>query len=82
MLFDEPHTGLDPDASAMLDGLLTDVAARGRTVLMTTHDLGRALTLASRLIILAHGQVAHTAPTEGKTLMELHTLYEQVTRVK
>ena len=28
MLFDEPHTGLDQDASAMLDGVLREVAAR------------------------------------------------------
>ena len=39
MLFDEPHTGLDQDASAMLDGVLREVAARGRTVVMTSHDL-------------------------------------------
>ena len=36
MLFDEPHTGLDQDASAMLDGVLREVAARGRTVVMTS----------------------------------------------
>jgi heme exporter protein A len=60
MLFDEPYTGLDPDASAMLDGVLRDVAARGRTVLMTTHDLARALAVADRLMILAHGVIAYS----------------------
>lgn len=80
MLFDEPHTGLDPDASAMLDTLLTEVAARGRTVLMTTHDLGRALALASRFIILSGGKIAHTAPTAGVALAELMDTYEQVTQ--
>lgn len=79
MLFDEPHTGLDPDASAMLDTLLTEVAARGRTVLMTTHDLGRALSLASRFIILSGGKIAHSAPTAGVTLAELMDTYEAVT---
>jgi heme exporter protein A len=38
MLFDEPHTGLDQDASAMLDKVLREVAARGRTVVMTSHE--------------------------------------------
>ena len=41
MLFDEPYTGLDQDASAMLDDVLRSVAAKGRTVVMTSHDLMR-----------------------------------------
>lgn len=80
MLFDEPHTGLDPQASAMLDGLLRDVAARGRTVLMTTHDLARALALASRVVILSGGKIAYTAPTAGLNLPTLTETYESVTR--
>ena len=61
MLFDEPYTGLDQDASAMLDGVLRDVAARGRTVLMTTHDLARGLALADRMVILSRGVIAYSA---------------------
>lgn len=81
MLFDEPHTGLDPQAAAMLDGLLRDVAARGRTVLMTTHDLARALALASRIAILSKGTIAHTARTSGLSLASLMEAYEATTRV-
>ncbi len=55
MLFDEPHTGLDQDASAMLDGVLREVAARQRTVVMTSHDLARAADLATRFDILSRG---------------------------
>jgi heme exporter protein A len=55
MLFDEPHTGLDQEASLMLDTVLQEVAARGRTVVMTSHDLARAATLASRFDILSRG---------------------------
>jgi heme exporter protein A len=62
MLFDEPYTGLDQDASAMLDGVLRDVAARGRTVLMTTHDLARGLALADRMVILSRGVIAYSVP--------------------
>jgi len=57
MLFDEPHTGLDQDASLMLDGVLREVAARGRTVVMTSHDLARAGDLASRFDILSRGVI-------------------------
>jgi heme exporter protein A len=62
MLFDEPYTGLDQDASAMLDEVLRDVAARGRTVLMTTHDLARGLALADRMVILSRGVIAYSVP--------------------
>ena len=58
MLFDEPHTGLDQDACDMLDQILRDVAARGRTVVMTSHDLARTADLASRFDILSRGQIA------------------------
>jgi heme exporter protein A len=58
MLFDEPHTGLDQDACAMLDTLLRQVAAHGRTVVMTSHDLTRAADLASRFDVLSRGVIA------------------------
>src|SRR5512140_1309647 len=58
MLFDEPYTGLDQDASEMLDGLLRTVAAQGRTVVMTSHDLARAEDLATRFDILSRGGIA------------------------
>jgi heme exporter protein A len=57
MLFDEPHTGLDQDACLMLDTVLREVAARGRTVVMTSHDLARVADLASRFDILSRGVI-------------------------
>ena len=58
ILFDEPYTGLDQDASAMLDTVLKEVAARGRTVVMTSHDLVRAEDLATRFDVLSRGVIA------------------------
>ena len=57
MLFDEPHTGLDQDACVMLDTVLQEVAARGRTVVMTSHDLARIADLASRFDVLSRGKI-------------------------
>jgi heme exporter protein A len=57
MLFDEPHTGLDQDASAMLDTVMKEVASRGRTVVMTSHDLVRVGDLASRFDVLSRGTI-------------------------
>jgi heme exporter protein A len=48
---------LDQDASAMLDDVLRQVAARGRTVVMTSHDLVRVTELASRFDILSRGTI-------------------------
>ncbi len=58
ILFDEPYTGLDQEASNMLDGVLRQVAGLGHTVVMTSHDLARAADLASRFDVLSHGVVA------------------------
>ena len=57
LLMDEPYTGLDQDASAMLDDVLREVAAQGRTVVMTSHDLSRVAMLASRFDVLARGRI-------------------------
>jgi len=75
MLFDEPHTGLDQDASSMLDGVLREVAARGRTVVMTSHDLARAGDLASRFDILSRGGIAasvQSSEIEPNRLLEFY----------
>jgi heme exporter protein A len=71
MLFDEPHTGLDQDACVMLDNVLREVAARGRTVVMTSHDLVRAADLASRFDVLSRGQIVASA---GRGEMEADQL--------
>ncbi len=61
MLFDEPHTGLDQDACDMLDNVLREVAARGRTVVMTSHDLARVEMLATRFDVLSRGVISASA---------------------
>jgi heme exporter protein A len=75
MLFDEPHTGLDQDASVMLDGVLREVAARGRTVVMTSHDLARASDLASRFDVISRGTIVASLPRgeiEPNRLLEFY----------
>jgi heme exporter protein A len=78
MLFDEPYTGLDQDASEMLDGVLRRVAAQGRTVVMTSHDLARAEDLASRFDILSRGVIAASATPDSLGSGNLLDYYKQV----
>jgi heme exporter protein A len=78
MLFDEPHTGLDQDACDMLDKVLRDVAARGRTVVMTSHDLARVEDLATRYDVLSKGVIsASSRKAELKNGSNILTFYKQ-----
>jgi heme exporter protein A len=77
VLFDEPYTGLDQDASAMLDDVLKTVAAKGRTVVMTSHDLARAEDLATRFDILSRGVISASASRQELKKTNLLAFYKQ-----
>ena len=77
MLFDEPYTGLDQDASSMLDEVLRSVAAQGRTVVMTSHDLARAEDLATRFDVLSRGVIVASAARGSFGGGNLLTFYKQ-----
>lgn len=77
VLFDEPYTGLDQDASSMLDDVLKTVAAKGRTVVMTSHDLARAEDLATRFDILSRGVISASATRRELRKTNLLTFYKQ-----
>jgi heme exporter protein A len=73
LLLDEPDTGLDQHAAAMLTDLLREVGATRRTVLMTTHNLERGLELGDRVAILAGGRIAYQA---GKSELDAQQFRE------
>jgi heme exporter protein A len=81
LLFDEPHTGLDQDARAMLDDLLREITSGGRTVVMTTHDLDRAADLADRVDILSRGKIEASVGNAAMDVAALRKLYREVARV-
>jgi heme exporter protein A len=78
LLLDEPYTGLDQDASAVLDGLLQAAHTEGRTIVMTTHDLHRAATLPTRIVILSRGVIGYDQPA-GIEPIQLAALYTDIT---
>jgi heme exporter protein A len=77
ILFDEPHTGLDQDACAMLDSVLQRVAAQGRTIVMTSHDLARIADLASRFDVLSRGVIVASAQRSEIGPNQLLAFYRQ-----
>jgi heme exporter protein A len=58
LLLDEPFTALDDRAIAVLQRLLREALANGKTVIMSTHQLREALELSSHVALLNRGQVA------------------------
>ena len=79
LYMDEPHTGLDQDASATLDALLAEAHAEGRTILMTSHHIERAAVCAGRILILSRGQIGYDAPASALDPAGLAAQYTQVT---
>jgi heme exporter protein A len=79
LLFDEPHTGLDQEAAEMLDGLLQRVAAEGRTVVMTSHDITRAAQLATRVDILSKGRISRSIISDEIEVGDLPSIYREAT---
>ena len=58
LILDEPANGLDPDGIRWMRDLLRELAARGRTVLVSSHLLSEIELLADDLIIIAAGRLA------------------------
>jgi len=58
LLLDEPFTALDDRAIAVLQRLLREALAAGKTVVMSTHQLREAMELATHVTLINRGQVA------------------------
>ena len=62
LLLDEPFTALDDRAIAVLQSVLREGLAAGKTIVMSTHQLREALELATHVALLVRGQVAFHGP--------------------
>ena len=57
-LLDEPHAALDADGQALVDALVHEARAAGRTVLMATHETGRSFDLADAVLRIDDGRLS------------------------
>ena len=64
LFLDEPTASLDPSAKKEVEALLAGFAVDGTTLVMSTHNLGQAKRLASRVVYLEDGRVHADLPTE------------------
>ena len=68
ILLDEPYTGLDANAVETLNTMLDEAHNRGKTVILTTHDLEHGLRASTRAVIIDRGKVVHDqAATDSST---------------
>jgi heme exporter protein A len=82
LLLDEPETGLDQEALAMLWKAARGGDSVNRTIILTTHNLERGLSLGDRVIILSRGTVAYQQSSKSLDLNTLKQAYEESTTVK
>jgi tungstate transport system ATP-binding protein len=63
LFLDEPTASLDPGAKREIEALIASFGAEGLTVVMSTHNLGQAKRLATRVLYLEGGQLVVDLPT-------------------
>ena len=76
LLADEPAAGLDPAHQISMMAALRQLAGKGRSVLVSLHDLSLAARWCDQLVLMKNGQVAaEGTPAEVMTLPVLASVY-------
>jgi len=61
MLFDEPTSALDPEMIKEVLDVMVELAREGMTMLVVTHEMGFAKTVADRVVFMDQGEIVETA---------------------
>ena len=64
MLFDEATSALDPELVKGVLATMADLAAEGMTMLVVTHEMGFARSVASQVLFMDHGRVIEAGGPE------------------
>jgi len=57
MIMDEPFQGLDPVNTELLKTILLEEQARGKTVILSTHNMNQVEEMCNRILLINHGRV-------------------------
>ena len=85
MLFDEVTSALDPELVGEVLNVMRDLAGRGMTMIVVTHEMNFARQVCDRVIFMDHGVIAEegipaeifTRPTEPRTRAFLREILER-----
>ena len=75
LVLDEPFTALDDHAIAALTGLLHEALKAGATILISTHQLREALTIASYVALIENGRLRFSGERTPEMLADPALLY-------
>ena len=64
MLFDEPTSALDPEMIKEVLDVMVDLAEGGMTMIVVTHEMGFAKTVANRMVFMDEGKIVEEAVPE------------------
>jgi heme exporter protein A len=78
ILLDEPYTGLDANAVEILNRMLDEASAAGKTIILTTHDLDQGLRGATRAVIIDRGKIVFTAAAKDPAVRDAYATYIRV----
>jgi len=62
MLFDEPTSALDPEMIKEVLDVMVELAREGMTMMVVTHEMGFARTVADRVVFMDGGRIVEAAP--------------------
>jgi len=75
LLLDEPTSGLDPIATSEFTEIIRQLGKEGKTVLMATHDIFNAVSVATNIGIMKQGELVQNLTSKAFTAQELQELY-------
>ena len=64
MLFDEPTSALDPEMISEVLDVMTDLARDGITMIIVTHEMGFASSVADKVVFMDNGEIVESNPPE------------------
>ncbi len=62
MLFDEPTSALDPEMIKEVLDVMVELAHEGMTMVVVTHEMGFAKTVADTMVFMDYGEIVEVAP--------------------
>lgn len=75
IFMDEPTSGLDPQATAEFTTICQELASKGTSIFMATHDIFNAVNVGTTIGIMKEGELVHRTKTEDVDALELQELY-------